>query len=441
MDAYRIEGGYPLKGTVSISGSKNSSLPCMFAALLTREPVTIKRIPKLRDTATTIKLLEYLGKQCVWENGALTITEHALDGADQRNKVAPYELIRQMRASVLACGPLLARWGKAKVALPGGCSLGLRPIDIHLDGFKAMGAKISVTQGFVNLEAFSGKLRNLKYKLRFPSVGATENFMLAAALIAGKTVLENVAREPEIVDLANMLSSMGASVKGAGSARLVIIGQPMLKGVTHQVIPDRLEAGSFLIFAACVEGSEIKILDCQSEHLSHFLTAIKNSGLKPKIGPDWVAMKTPKGFRPRPVSIETVPYPGFVTDLQPLWMAYMARAKGTAKIQETIFENRFVAAAELNRMGARIVAKGDQATVTGVTGLHSAPIMESDIRAGAALIAAALAAQGTTVLSRIYHTDRGHENLETKLRNLGARIERFEEVKYTLQPPAAKAHV
>ncbi|MBI4063889.1 MAG: UDP-N-acetylglucosamine 1-carboxyvinyltransferase [Elusimicrobia bacterium] len=430
MDAYLIEGGHSLRGRVEISGSKNAALPCLFASLLTQDPLFLYRVPGVRDIKVAAKLLERLGKTVKFGEGKLEIREGEVSKEAQREIVAPYDLIKQMRASVLAAGPMLARWGKARVSMPGGCAIGLRPIDIHLDGLRAMGASVEMAGGDMVLTAPAKGLHAIRYRLKFPSVGATENLMLAAALLRGTTVLERAAREPEIEDLAELLKKMGAGVQGAGTSRIKIKGAKRLNGAGHTIIPDRIETGTFILLAAIVPGSSVQIASCQPAHNAAVIKLCRQAGVDAQAGDGVISVKTGSQFRPKPVSIKTAVYPGFATDLQPLWMAFMARSKGKAKIQETIFENRFLHAAEMNRLGAKISVKGDTALIEGIPTLVGAPVMAGDLRAGAGLIAAALTAKGMSKISRIYHVDRGYENLEMKLTALGAKIERFEEVRY-----------
>ncbi|MBI4668897.1 MAG: UDP-N-acetylglucosamine 1-carboxyvinyltransferase [Elusimicrobia bacterium] len=430
MDAYLIEGGRPLRGRVEISGSKNASLPCLFASLLTPGTVRLARVPDLRDTKTTINLLSSLGKECRQDGLVWHIAERQALGGALKEAAAPYELVKQMRASVLSAGPMLARWGKARVSLPGGCAIGTRPIDIHLDGFKAMGARIEVKGGDLALTAHKKGLKPCRYRMKFPSVGATENLMMAAALIRGKTVLENAAAEPEISDLAKMLGKMGAVIEGAGTSRVAVYGVENLSGADHEVIADRIETGTFVLFAACVPGSNVLIDRCEPRHNEILLDLCRKTGVGVKTAQGQIEILTKRNFRPKAITVKTGVYPGFATDLQPLWMALMARARGKAIVRETIFENRFLHAAEMNRMGAEIFVKGDTACLQGAPRLSGAKVMAADIRAGAGLIAMALAASGLSVISRIYHIDRGYENLDLKLSSLGVQINRFTEVQY-----------
>ncbi len=410
MDNFIIRGGKPLSGQTVISGSKNAALPILAATLLTREKCEIKNVPELMDIKSTFELLNYLGKNCFYGYGNFVAEEHT-----QLKLHAPYELVRKMRASVLAAGPLLARFKKARFSLPGGCSIGMRPIDIHLEGFKKLGAQVSYEKGDVILSA--KKLKPGRVKFRFPSVGATENLMMCAALIEGTTVLENCAREPEIEDLAAALSKMGAAVTGAGTPVIKITGASSLKGLKHTVMPDRVETGTFMLLCAAA-GGRIKLLNTAPKTLDALIRAMKKAGVKINSFKDSMEIIAPHG-RPRPVSVATKPHPGFPTDLQAPWMAFMARASGTCEVHEHIFENRYMHAPELVRMGADIMITDRKAVIHGVPALLGAPVMASDIRAGAAMVVAAAAAKGRTVIRRIYHIDRGYEKLEHKLKDLG----------------------
>lgn len=428
MDAYLIEGGRPLKGTVVIGGSKNASLPCLFASLLTAEPLHLLRVPFLRDTKTAAQLLAFMGKKVSWETDGLLIEEEAnLEHELQRELAAPYHMVRQMRASALVAGAMLARWGKARVALPGGCAIGLRPLDIHIDGFKAMGAKAVIERGDLILTAPQKKLRGVRYKLSYPSVGATENLLMAASLNPAPSILENAAREPEIGDLAALLKKMGAQIKGIGTQRLEITGSSHLNRTTHAVMPDRIETGSYALFAACVPNSDVYLSGCEPRHLANLWLSLKKTGARVMLAKDSVRLKTKAHFRPKAFSIKTGPYPAFPTDLQPLWMAFMAKAKGRSIINETVFEKRFLHAAEMARMGAQINTQNNKAIIHGAPELLGAGVMTSDLRAGAGLIACALAARGQSTISRIYHIERGYEKIEDKLSRLGARINRINE--------------
>ncbi|HVA66445.1 MAG TPA: UDP-N-acetylglucosamine 1-carboxyvinyltransferase [Elusimicrobiota bacterium] len=417
MDRFVVEGGRRLKGRIKVSGSKNAALPILIATLLTDEPCVVGNVPvRLRDIKTTIKLLESLGKKVEVRGNSARV----LAGGSLKTQ-APYDLVKQMRASVLAAGPLLARFGLVRVPIPGGCAIGLRPIDIHLKAFSALGARQVADGGDIILSAPS-LLKAGRVRLEFPSVGATENAMMAAAGTRGMTVIENAAREPEIADLGRFLERLGAKVSGLGSSRVRVLGASALKGCRHAVIPDRVEAGTFLL-ACAAAGGDIDLKGARAEDLSAVIAKLRAAGaeVKPYPGGMRLAMRR----RPKAVSIETKPHPGFPTDLQAPWMSLMCLARGESRVRETVFENRFLHAAELSRMGARIRARGSEARVLGVERLSGAWVMASDIRAGAALVVAALAARGRTVVQRVYHIDRGYERLEAKLRRLGARIRRI----------------
>lgn len=397
-----------------INGSKNAALPILIATLLTDEPCVISNVPSLRDIRTTFRLLEILGKKVIVRGKTIRV-----EGRGRLKTRAPYELVSQMRASVLVAGPLLARFGKVRVPLPGGCAIGMRPIDIHLKAFESMGASWKGEGGDCVISA--KRLAPSRVHLRFPSVGATENAMMAAARIPGVTVIENAAREPEITDLGAFLTRMGARVLGGGTSRVAVEGSETLGGARHRVIPDRIETGTFLI-ACAMAGGEVTLRGAEADHQKAVLDALRKAGVKVKRVPK--GLKIVSRSRPRPVTMRTKPYPGFPTDLQAVWMAYMSVARGNTRITEDIFERRFLHAAELARLGARITLHGNSVTVRGVAELQGAAIMASDIRAGAALVAAALTAKGRTEIHRVYHIDRGYERLERKLRRLGARIRR-----------------
>lgn len=414
MDEFIIDGGRPLRGRVRVNGSKNAALPILIATLLTDEPCVIDGVPNSRDIRTTRRLLESLGKTVTARGRRVTVSAGRSLGT-----AAPYDLVKQMRASVLVAGPLLARFGAVRVPLPGGCSIGLRPVDIHLKAFEDLGAQRVQSHGDVVLQA--ARLRPGTVRLRFPSVGATQNVMMAAAALPGRTILLNAAREPEMEDLGDFLSGMGARVKGAGTSRVEITGKARLRGTRHRVIPDRLEAGTFIL-ACAAAGGRLRVQGARADHLKALLAKLRAAGVKvfPEAG--GLAVMAPK--RLKAVSIVTAPHPGFPTDLQPQWMALMCLARGRSLIHETVFENRFLHAAELGRMGARIAVSGSEAAIEGGGSLTGAPVMASDIRAGAALVIAGLAAEGRTVISRVYHIDRGHDHIERELRRAGARIRR-----------------
>jgi UDP-N-acetylglucosamine 1-carboxyvinyltransferase len=415
MDRFVIDGGAPLSGTIPVSGSKNAALPILIATLLTDDPCVVENCPTgLRDIKTTVRLLESLGKKVSVDGPVVRV-----ESTGSLKTQAPYDIVKQMRASVLAAGPLLARFGLVRVPIPGGCAIGLRPIDIHLKGFEAMGARRIADQGDIIMSA--PRLKATEIKLRFPSVGATENLMMAAAAVPGRTTIRNVAREPEIEDLGAFLTKLGAKVTGTGTARVVIEGRAKLNGARHRVIPDRIEAGTYLIAAAAARG-KVRVLGAEAARLAAVIAALRRAGATVRTGRGWVELEM-RG-RPRPAPIKTAPHPGFPTDLQAPWMALMTLAPGFTRIREAVFENRFMHAAELGRMGAQIAVSGPEAVVGGVEQLSGAPIMASDLRAGAALLIAALAAKGRTVISRVYHVDRGYEDVERKLAGVGARVER-----------------
>ena len=419
MDKIIIQGGRHLTGEVAVSGAKNAALPVLISSLLTAEACTYQAIPHLADISTTIKLLSGLGvkvDQQRWLNGFDELTLRA----DRVGKFeAPYELVKTMRASFLVLGPLLARFGKARVSTPGGCAIGARPIDLHLKGFEALGATIAQTHGYI--EATAPRLSGAKIYLDLPSVGATENLMMAATLAEGTTIIENAAKEPEINDLADALNKMGAGVKGAGSDIIQIDGVNALHGTTHRIIPDRIEAGSFVI-AAALTGGDVWVRGARADHLEAFLIKLKEAGVA--LAADEKGIRVQRNGKIKSVDVKTLPYPGFPTDLQAQMMVLMAVADGVSVITETIFENRFMHAQELDRMGAQIKLESNRAVVRGVAELSGAPVMASDLRASVALILAGLVANGTTEVARVYHLDRGYEQIERKLSMLGGQIVR-----------------
>lgn len=417
MDFLTIQGGQPLKGEVVISGSKNAALPILIATLLTDEPCTIRNVPQLDDIETVLALLVFLGKKIVREGDRVTVTAGPALKAE-----APYELVRKMRASIVVMGPLLARLGRVKASLPGGCAIGGRPINIHLDGFRLLGATVQLEGGYVDVT--SRALKGAVIPLDFASVGATENLMMAASLIPGITEIHNAAREPEIDDLAAFLNAMGARVSGAGTDRIVVEGVSRLHGAEHDVIPDRIEAGTYMIAAAMMQG-DVVVKRAQPAHLGALIDRMKEAGIGIDAQKDQLHVQGPKALAP--VSVETAIYPGFPTDLQAQWMALMALSQGVSQISERVFENRFMHVPELQRMGAQIQIKGNTATVQGVPGLSGADVMVSDLRAGAALVLGGLAARGKTMIHRVYHLDRGYENIEGKLGGLGVAITRSKE--------------
>ncbi len=419
MDKIVIQGARPLRGKIKISGAKNAALPIMASTLLTEGKTEITNLPKLADITTMTALLESLGLGIVRRDGRILVHANSY-----RGYVAPYELVKTMRASVLVLGPLLAKRGKAKVSLPGGCAIGARPIDLHLKGLEAMGAKIKVEHGYVEAEA--KRLKGVTYYFDTVTVTGTENLMMAATLAEGTTVLENSAREPEVVDLAQMLNGLGAKVTGAGTSTINIEGVEALQGGKYRVMPDRIEAGTFLL-AGCLPGSQVCVEGMNAEHVDALLVKIRETGAKVEVSENAVQITAPR--RIKPVDISTAPYPGFATDLQAQFMAILAVADGSSVIRENIFENRFMHVGELIRMGADIKLDGNSAVVRGVKALSGAPIMATDLRASASLVLAGLAAEGITEITRVYHIDRGYEKIERKLRKLGARVKRVK-VKY-----------
>jgi UDP-N-acetylglucosamine 1-carboxyvinyltransferase len=417
MDKLVIRGGKKLKGEVVISGAKNAALPIMTASLLASGYCTIRNIPKLQDIMTMGRLLANLGAGFHYENKRTIIKTETITVFE-----APYDLVRKMRASILVLGPLLARYGRAKVSLPGGCAIGARPINLHLMGLEKMGADIKLDSGYVIARA--KRLKGASVYLDIPTVTGTENLMMAASLAKGTTLLENAAKEPEVVDLANALITMGAKIKGAGESVIEIEGVDSLQPLNYSVIPDRIEAGTFMTIAG-ITGGNITMKGCRIDHLDASVMKLKETGLDFDIRHDDVCVKGVA--RPRSVNIQTMPYPGFPTDMQAQFMSLMCIADGTSVMKETIFENRFMHVAELRRMGADITVEGGTATVKGVEKLKGAPLMATDLRASASLIVAALAAQGETVIHRIYHLDRGYESMEKKLVKLGADVRRVKE--------------
>ncbi|NCO67207.1 MAG: UDP-N-acetylglucosamine 1-carboxyvinyltransferase [Nitrospirae bacterium] len=411
MDKLIIRGGKRLKGEVEISGAKNAALPVIAAALLAPGEHTISRVPDLRDIKTMGRLLENMGAEFHYEPHKAVIAANRIN-----NLEAPYELVKEMRASVLVLGPMLARFGRAKVSLPGGCAIGARPINLHLMGLEKMGAKIELESGYVMASA--KRLKGAVIYFDTVTVTGTENLMMAASLAKGVTVLENAAREPEVIDLANALTAMGAKINGAGESIIKIEGVDELSPLAHTIIPDRIETGTFMA-AAGITGGDITIQGCLPEHLQAFLIKLKAAGLRFE---DMVRVIGPA--RPKAVDIETAPYPGFPTDMQAQFMALMSKAQGTSIITETIFENRFMHVAELRRMGADISFKGSTAIVRGVRELKGTNVMATDLRASASLVVAALGAEGKTTIHRVYHLDRGYEKIEEKLTSLGADVRR-----------------
>jgi UDP-N-acetylglucosamine 1-carboxyvinyltransferase len=415
MDKIRIEGPCRLQGRVRVSGAKNAVLPEMAALLMLGGTTTLTNVPDVHDVTSMVQVLRHLGlKDLSLQDGRLTAT-----GSDLRKTEAPYDLVRKMRASILVLGPLLTRLGRARVALPGGCAIGARPIDLHIEALRRMGARIDIEHG--DIVASCRRLTGAEIRFERQTVTGTENLMMAATLADGRTTLHNSAREPEITDLALFLNACGARVDGAGTATIVIDGVEQLRGATHRVIPDRIEAGTF-IMAAAATGSDITVEGCRAEHLGAVLETLGQCGVRLETLDDGIAVR-PDGPL-RACDIETRPYPAFPTDLQAQFMALMIRARGDARITETVFENRFMHVGELRRMGARIEISGQTATVHGPMELTGAPVMASDLRASACLIVAGLQARGETIIGRAYHIDRGYERVERKFQALGAQITR-----------------
>jgi UDP-N-acetylglucosamine 1-carboxyvinyltransferase len=415
MDKIIITGNGPLHGEVRVAGAKNAALPIIAASLLSAEPLHISNIPGVRDIDTALKLLNLLG--CIAERSG---TDLALDTSKVHSVYAPYELVKTMRGAILLLGPLLARFGEADVSLPGGCAIGSRPVNEHITGLQALGAEITIEAGYIKAKA--KRLRGAHFTFDIPSVTATENLLMAATLAEGTTVLENCAMEPEVGDLARLLVAMGAKIQGAGSSTISIEGVASLGGTRHRVPPDRIETGTFLTAAAATRGS-IRVLDTNPDFLHHVLGKLEQAGAGIELGPDWIHLDT-GGRRCRAVHINTAPYPAFPTDMQAQFMALNALAEGSATVVENIFENRFMHVAELQRMGANIELQGHTAIVHGRERLQGAPVMATDLRASASLIIAALAADGDTTIDRVYHLDRGYANIDRKLAELGALIQR-----------------
>ncbi len=421
MDRLLIEGGSRLQGTVPISGAKNAALPILAATLLADAPVVVSNVPHLHDITTMMELLGCLGVELMIDE-KLDVEVHP-ETMDEFT--APYDLVKTMRASFLVLGPMLARHGRATVSLPGGCAIGSRPVDQHLKGLAAMGADIEVEGGYVKARA-SGRLKGARILMDVVTVGATEHLMMAAALADGTTLLENAAREPEVVDLANCINAMGGSVHGAGTDVIEIQGVPSLGGARHRVLPDRVETATYLIAAAATRGC-VRATGTDPRLLDSALLKLEEAGARITRGDDWVELDM-EGRRPRAVNIRTAPYPGFPTDMQAQMLALDAVAEGTSRVTETIFENRFMHIHEINRMGARISLEGSRtAIIEGVERLRAAPVMATDLRASFSLVIAGLAAEGETVVDRIYHMDRGYECIEEKLAGLGARVHRLPE--------------
>ena len=415
MDKLVIEGGIPLKGDVAISGAKNAALPILTAVLLTDEPLHVDNVPHLRDVSTMLNLLMQMGvTTSLDEKGSVE-----LRAAKIAEPVAPYELVKTMRASVLVLGPLVARLGEARVSLPGGCAIGLRPVDQHLKGLQAMGATIEMAQGYMIARA--KRLKGARICMDIVTVTGTENLMMAAALADGTTVIENAAREPEIPDLAACLTAMGAKISGAGTDVITIEGVERLHGARHSVMPDRIETGTFLV-AAAVTGGDVRLTGARPKTLDAVLDKLREAGVTIETGDDWIHVKANGALKA--VNVRTAPYPAFPTDMQAQFMALNCVAQGTARVVETIFENRFMHVQEMQRLGADIAVEGNTAVIKGVPALNGATVMATDLRASASLVISGLVARGTTTVERIYHLDRGYERIEEKLSRLGARIRR-----------------
>ena len=421
MDKLQITGGVPLEGDVRISGAKNATLPILAATLLVDGPVSVGNVPHLQDVTTMIELLGRMGV-------SVTVDERMrveVDANTLREPFAPYELVKTMRASILVLGPLVARFGRADVSLPGGCAIGARPVNIHVAGLQAMGADIHIENGYIRVNTGSTGTRRLKgarLVLETVTVTGTENLMMAAALAEGETVLENAAREPEVVDLANFLIAMGAKIRGAGTDKIVIEGVEKLTGTHYEVLPDRIETGTFLV-AGAITGGHVRVKNTRPDHLDAVTAKLVEAGAKVDIGDNWIELDM-RGKRPKSVDIRTAPYPAFPTDMQAQFAALNTIADGVGTIIETIFENRFMHMLEMRRMGAEIRLEGNTAIIKGVPKLQAAPVMATDLRASASLVIAGLVAEGRTEIERIYHIDRGYESIEEKLSGLGAQIRR-----------------
>ncbi|WP_339672551.1 UDP-N-acetylglucosamine 1-carboxyvinyltransferase [Dasania marina] len=418
MDKLLIQGGARLNGEIRISGSKNSALPILAASLLASEPVTIRNLPHLHDVTTMITVLRCMGVDAIIDE-KLGIE---IDPTTIQELTAPYELVKTMRASILVLGPLLAHFGEANVSFPGGCAIGSRPVDIHLKGFEALGATVTVDEGYIRAKS-NGRLKGAHILMDTVTVGGTENILMAAVLAEGKTILENAAREPEVVDLAEFLIAMGANIEGHGTATITVVGVEKLHGCDYSVMPDRIETGTYLV-AAAATGGRIKLKDTRSDILEAVIVKLEDAGAEITTGDGWIELDM-HGRRPKAVNIRTAPYPGFPTDMQAQFTAMNTIAEGTSTIVETIFENRLNQTQEMKRMGANITIEGNTAVITGIERLKAAPVMASDLRASASLVIAGLIAEGDTLIDRIYHIDRGYECIEEKLQMLGAKIRRI----------------
>jgi UDP-N-acetylglucosamine 1-carboxyvinyltransferase len=415
VDKLVIQGGVPLTGEVRISGAKNAALPILCAALLTPETLRLQNVPHLRDVTTTLNLLAQMGVEVSLDE-KLGVE---LTAAKLHNLSAPYELVKTMRASILVLGPMVARFGEARVSLPGGCAIGQRPVDLHIKGLQAMGAEIEIEQGYIHARA--GRLKAARIVMDLVTVTGTENLMMAATLADGTTVIENAAREPEVTDLAECLNAMGARIRGAGTDVITIAGVDRLNGSVHRVMPDRIETGTFLV-AAAATGGEVKLKGTRADILDSVIGKLRESGVHVEHEQDWIRLAT--NGKLKSVNLRTAPYPAFPTDMQAQFMALNAVAEGTAMVTETIFENRFMHVQELRRLGASIEVEGNTAVVHGVPALQGASVMATDLRASASLVLAGLVARGDTLVDRVYHLDRGYECIEEKLSQLGARIKR-----------------
>lgn len=416
MDKLQIQGGVPLEGEVRISGAKNATLPILAGALLAEDPVVVANVPHLKDVTTTVELLGRMG-------ATVTIDERMrieVDGSTVKECFAPYELVKTMRASILVLGPLLARFGRADISLPGGCAIGARPVNIHIAGLQAMGADITIEGGYIRARA--DRLHGARLVLDTVTVTGTENLMMAATLAQGETVIENAAREPEVIDLANFLIAMGANIQGAGTDKIVIQGVKHLRGTTYDVLPDRIEGGTYLV-AGAITGGHVRIKNTRPDHLDAVLAKLEEAGATVGVGDTWIEVDM-RGRRPKAVDVRTAPYPAFPTDMQAQFAALNTVASGVGTIIETIFENRFMHMLEMRRLGAEIRLEGNTAIIRGVERLTAAPVMATDLRASASLVLAGLVAEGRTDIERIYHIDRGYEAIEEKLAQLGAQIKR-----------------
>ncbi|MEE8543091.1 MAG: UDP-N-acetylglucosamine 1-carboxyvinyltransferase [Gammaproteobacteria bacterium] len=417
MDRLKIIGGERLSGEVRISGAKNATLPILAATLLAEGPVVLENVPHVNDVTTTVELLRRMGVSITFHDGVRL----EIDAGAISEFRAPYELVKTMRASVLVLGPLLSRFGRADVSLPGGCAIGARPINLHVSGLRAMGADITIDNGYIRARA--ERLEGTRLILDTLTVTGTENLLMAAVLARGDTVIENAAREPEVVDLANFLQQMGAQIEGAGTDSILIQGVETLRGTNYSILPDRIESGTYLV-AAAITGGRVKVTGTRPDHLDAVLSKLEEAGATVQRGPDWIDLDM-AGRRPTAVGLRTAPYPAFPTDMQAQFCALNAVANGTGTIVETVFENRFMHAQELQRMGADLSVEGNTAIIRGVERLTGAPVMATDLRASASLVLAGLVAEGVTVVDRIYHIDRGYERIEEKLSQLGAKIRRL----------------